>query len=365
MTQGPTTAGGFRELEVVAKIRESDAITSFHLRPRHPEGWRPFEPGQFLVFRVPGPDGAPILRNYSISSSPFAQGSYRISVKREGAREPGQPDGLGSGFLHDRTEVGDTLIAEGPRGAFVLDRSSERPVVLLSGGVGLTPMVSMLHALARTERRATFVHACDNGDVHALGDEVAALVASRPGLAAHVCYRFPTEADRASARHQSEGILTRETLQSLLPLDDYDFYLCGPPPFMRGVYEILRGLGVPKTRIAYEFFGPASLLEAAPETPPAEPPPPAVAATDGAILVTFAKSGITAPWDGSAESLLAFAEDQGLSPDFSCRAGICSTCRTRLLDGEADYFEDPLDTPPPGEILICCAKPRGSLALDL
>lgn len=364
MTKGSSATGGFRELEVVRKVRESAAITSFHLKPRKPEDWRPFAPGQFLVFQVPGPDGSPVLRNYSVSSSPFEEGTYRISVKREGAREPGHPDGLASGFLHDQTEIGDTLLAEGPRGAFVLDSTSSRPVVLLSGGVGLTPMVSMLHALARTERCAVFVHACESGDVHALREEVEALVASRPGLTAHVCYRFPTEADRANARHQSEGILTRERLQSFLPLDDYDFYLCGPPPFMRGVYAALRSLGVPKARIAYEFFGPASLLEAATETP-AAPPPPVVTASEGATVVEFRKSGITAVWDEAAESLLAFAEDQGLSPEFSCRAGICSTCRTRIMDGEIDYFEDPLDTPPPGEVLICCAKPRGSVTLDL
>ncbi len=365
MTTGSAAKGGFRELEVVDKVARERHRHLLPSQAAEAGGLAPLRAGQFLVFQVPGPDGAPILRNYSVSSAPHAEGTYRISVKREGPREPGLPHGLGSGFLHDRTQVGDRLLAEGPRGAFVLDAASPRPVVLLSGGVGLTPMVSMLHALARTDRRAIFVHACDNGDVHALRDEVEGLVASRPGLAAHVSYRFPTDADRASARHHGEGILTREVLQSLLPLDDYDFYLCGPPPFMRGVYEILRGLGVQKARIAYEFFGPASLLEAAPEAPAVAPASPAAAAPDGASVVTFAKSGITAVWDGSAESLLAFAEDQGLSPEFSCRAGICSTCRTRLVDGEIDYFEDPLDEPPAGEVLICCARPRGSVSLDL
>ncbi|WP_395676220.1 2Fe-2S iron-sulfur cluster-binding protein [Inquilinus sp.] len=351
----------FRALRVVARQRESSIITSFHLEPVDPEGWCDFEPGQFLVFRIPTGNGD-VLRNYSVSSSPAQRGRYRITVKRETG--PGMPDGLGSCFLHDRIRVGDLLTAQGPRGGFVLDRDSRRPVVLLSGGVGLTPLVSMLNALAETDRRVVFVHACDNGDVHALGEEVAAIAASRPGITAHVTYRFPTEADRVAGRHHGEGMVTRELLQRLLPLDDYEFYLCGPAPFMTVVYGILRGLGVPAPRIAYEFFGPATLLEApAPGTdePIAQSPSP----DTGAATVEFRRSRITAAWDPGTESLLAFAESQGLAPDFSCRAGICGTCSSRLIAGEVDYVEEPLDEPEPGEVLLCCSVPRGPVVLDL
>ena len=358
---------GFRELRVVAKVRESAIITSFHLEPVQAEGWRPFEPGQFLIFRMPvqGGDGF-VLRNYSVSCSPRQQGSYRITVKREAAPRGDVPDGVSSSYLHDHVEVGDVLLAEGPRGDFVLDAESKRPVVLLSGGVGLTPLVAMLHALAATERKAFFIHACDHGDVHALRDEVTAIAASRPGIRAHFCYRFPTDEDKAAGYHHSEGVVTRELLQQLLPLDDYDFYLCGPSPFMQAVHSVLRGLGVPRQRIAYEFFGPATLLEAPTETAPAELPPTAPAiVSDGALTVEFRKSGRTAVWDATAESLLAFAEDQGLSPEFSCRAGICGTCKSHLVSGEVAYFEEPLDEPPPGDVLLCCSKPRGSIVLDL
>ena len=368
--------GGFRPLKVIDKVRESSTITSFHLAPAEPGGWRGFEPGQFLVFKFPADnERGHVLRTYSVSCAPGHPGRYRISVKREAAPQPGLPDGLGSCHLHDRVAIGDILMADGPRGDFYLDRMSSRPVVLLSGGVGLTPMVSMLHALAeQSDRRAVFIHACDNGEVHALGDEVRALAASRPGIAAHVVYRFPTEADRAAARHQAEGVITRELLQRLLPLDDYEFYLCGPPPFMQAVFRLVRSLGVAKNRIAYEFFGPATVLE--PDEAASAPKPVAVAETrraapadaketDGAITVTFRKSGRSASWVEGAESLLSFAESHGLAPEFSCRAGVCGTCKTGLVEGEISYFEEPLDDPGAGQVLICCARPKGNLVLDL
>ena len=365
--------GGFRPLKVIDKVRESSTITSFHLEPAEPGGWRAFEPGQFLVFRFPADnERGHVLRTYSLSCAPGHPGRYRISVKREAAPRPGIPDGLGSCHLHDAVEVGDILMADGPRGDFYLDRMSSRPVVLLSGGVGLTPMVSMLHALVeQSDRRAVFIHACDNGDVHALGDEVCSLAAARPRIETHFVYRFPTEADRAAQRHQAEGMVTRELLQRLLPLDDYEFYLCGPPPFMQAVFRLVHSLGVPKDRIAYEFFGPATVLEPdeALDKPAAAPVPPAVPAgvpaADGAITVTFRKSGRSAPWVDGAESLLSFAESHGLAPEFSCRAGVCGTCKTGLVEGEVSYFEDPLDDPGAGQVLICCARPKGNLVLDL
>jgi ferredoxin-NADP reductase len=360
---------------VIAKVRESSSITSFHLEPAEPGGWRAFQPGQFLVFRFAADnERGHVLRTYSVSCAPDHPGRYRITVKRETAPRAGVPDGLGSCHLHDAVGVGNTLMADGPRGDFYLDRTSARPVVLLSGGVGLTPMVSMLHALvAQSDRRVVFIHACDNGEVHALGDEVRTLAATRPNITAHFVYRFPTEADRAATCYAAEGMISRDLLQQLLALDDYDFYMCGPPPFMQAVFLLLRSLGVAKTRIAYEFFGPATVLE--PDEAQAQPTQtpvltPAAADVDapaaaGAITITFRKSGRSAPWTDGAESLLSFAESYGLAPEFSCRAGVCGTCKTGLVVGEVNYFEEPLDEPGAGQVLICCARPKGSLVLDL
>lgn len=380
MADAAQTATRFRPFRVVSRTPESRTITSFALEPLDPADWRAFEAGQYLPIRIPGPDGqAPALRTYSISSKPSDTARYRITVKREGAPEPGLPDGIGSCFLHDSVAVGDLVEIAPPRGEFVLARDTQRPVILASGGVGLTPLVSMLHALKdEPEREVHFLHACDDGEVHALRREVDALVGSRPGLTARYCYRAPSPADAAAGLHHADGLMTKALLRSWLPLGDYDVYLCGPPPFMANVYAAFRELGVRKDRIRYEFFGPATVLEAmeedAPAAPPAAPLPPtgepiATAEANGAgagLQISFARSQRAAAWDEASDTnLLAFAERLGLDPPFSCRAGICSTCRTGLLQGEVDYVEEPLDPPGPGEVLLCCARPRGPLVLDL
>lgn len=361
--------GGFRDLKVIAKIAESSLITSFHLAAADGSALPAYRPGQFLVFKIPSSGDAKgyVLRNYSLSGAPDDTDHYRISVKREPSAGPGLPVGLSSNYLHDSIGVGDVLTADGPRGDFVLDEASDRPVVLLSGGVGLTPMVAMLHRLARhSDRRVLFLHACDNGDVHALRDEVLQLIAQRPGLSTHFCYRQPSEADRAKGGFDSEGFVTRDILQSLLCLDDYEFYLCGPPPFMQVMYQTLRGLGVEKPRIAYEFFGPATVLD--PEASPVQPTPKPVrpATGDGnAPNVTFRKSGIAAAWNPKAQSLLVFAEELGLTPEFSCRAGVCGSCKAHIIEGDVAYFEDPLDELASDEVLLCCSRPTTEIVLDL
>lgn len=338
---------------VIAKLRESSLITSFHLAPVQGK-LAPFKPGQFLVFRLTV-DGAEVIRNYSLSGPPDPQGHYRISVKREEA-------GAISRHLHDGVQVGDVLHADGPRGAFVLDEASPRPVVLLSGGVGLTPMVSMLHRLAASQRRTLFLHACQSGEVHALRDEVGALVAAHPHLSAHYIYATPSQTDRDNGLFHDEGMITRAVLQRLLCLDDYDVYLCGPPPFMQAIYALLRDLGVAKERIAYEFFGPATVLGGAVAATVAPAP---AAAVGGQLQVEFRKSGLVTQWTGAADSLLDLAESMGLSPDFSCRAGVCSTCKSQIISGDVAYFEEPLDEMQAGEVLLCCSRPTTSVVLDL
>jgi ferredoxin-NADP reductase/ferredoxin len=358
----------FRPFEVISKVHESTTITSFRLVPLDPQHWRPFEAGQFLTIRVPDRKGGHVLRNYTVSSSPREEGTYRITVKREAAPSQDVPSGVSSCWLHDEIEPGAIVEIDLPRGAFKLDTASKRPVVLLSGGVGLTPTVSMLDVLAQESTRPVwFIHACDNGAVHALRAEVEQLAALRSGITVHFCYRFAESADLDAMRCHSEGFLTRDTLQGLLPLDDYDIYMCGPPPFMQALYGILTGLGVRKERIAYEFFGPASLLTEAAQTAP-QPAKPLTAdqspGDDGPYII-LQKSARRLAWDGKSDSILAFLEAHGIEPQFSCRAGICGTCEQGLVSGEVDYFEEPLDVMPEDRVLLCCTRPRSSLVLDL
>ncbi|WP_062206600.1 2Fe-2S iron-sulfur cluster-binding protein [Aureimonas sp. AU12] len=367
----PVGPAGFRRLRLIEARRESEAITSFLLEPGEPDGWTPFRPGQFLAVRVPdaASPGGWALRNYSISG-PSDGRTYRISVKREPCEERPDGTGLGSGHFHHRLQPGDVVWASAPRGEFVFDETSERAVLLLSGGVGITPLLAMLHRLAeRPGRPVHFVHACEDGRSHALGDEVDALAAKRPGIRTAFVYRNPTAEDEVRARHATSGLVTRAVLQSLLPLDDYDVYLCGPPPFMRALHETLLGLGIRPERIAYEFFGPASLLGSPSPPPPAAPEPVALTMTEpepaSGPVVAFARSGSAALFTPSAGSLLELAEAAGLSPAFSCRSGVCMTCSATLLSGEVDYTEEPLDEPAPGQVLLCCTRPRGDVTLDI
>lgn len=384
-----TASRRFRDYRVLEKQRESEVITSFVLQPV--DGvMPPYQPGQYLVFRLEI-DGQTVLRNYSVSGDPDCTDRLRISVKHEKAPAGSSvADGLASSYLHQQVQPGDVLSAAGPMGEFVLDESSQRPVVLLSGGVGQTPLLAMLHRLLkRSQRKVYVIHACDNSAVHAFADEMRELVAQREGVQLYFCYRNPTEDDEQTGLHHVAGLITREQLQRWLPLDDYEFYLCGPSAFMQSNYGVLRSLGVARERIHYEFFGPATVLENTlagdvaarvmqPEAGPAvlggatasASAPESLAAVDGIVTdvtqtVTFLPDGRQAQWHEDCPSLLDLAEETGLSPDFNCRAGLCNTCMCTLVSGEVDYFEEPLDPVPEGKVLLCCSRPRGPVAVEL
>lgn len=383
----------FRDYRVLEKLRESDVITSFVLEPV--DGVvPPYQPGQYLVFRLEI-DGQTVLRNYSVSGDPDCTDRLRISVKHEKAPAGlNVADGVASTWLHQHVQPGDVLNAAGPMGEFVLDESSQRPVVLLSGGVGQTPLLAMLHRLLkRSQRKVYVIHACDNSAVHAFADEMRELVAQHEGVQLYFCYRNPTEHDEQVGLHHVAGLITREQLQRWLPLDDYEFYLCGPSAFMQSNYGVLRSLGVARERIHYEFFGPATVLEntladdgvASAVQDQVQPAPSrrvdanvleldspveavrgaATAAEDAAQTVTFLPDGRQAQWHEDCPSLLDLAEETGLSPDFNCRAGLCNTCMCTLVSGEVDYFEEPLDPVPEGKVLLCCSRPRGPVAVEL
>lgn len=362
------TPGGFKRYRVVEKKAESAVITSFVLAAADGVSQLHFRPGQFLVVRLSLAEGVTALRNYSLSGDPANPSQLRISVKREPPPfdRPDLPAGLGSNYLHQQVQVGDTLEIAGPTGSFVLDEDSPRPVLLFSGGVGLTPMLSMLHRLSSDSSRPVyFVHACENGAVHALRDEVLALADRRPGITAHFCYRNPTPEDQAHPACHSQGLISRETLQQLLPLDDYDVYLCGPRPFMQANWRLLRSLGIAAHRIHYEFFGPATILEEDEDCAPAAPIVETPTLLEGEQIVEFLPSGKRVAWDPACHSLLELAEQAGLTPAFNCRAGLCNTCQVPLRQGSVEYFEEPLDMPQDGRVLLCCARPVSAVTVDV
>jgi ferredoxin-NADP reductase/MOSC domain-containing protein YiiM len=347
---------GFRRLAVTALDRESDSVLSVRLRPADGQSVTPAQPGQFLTVRLrPDPAAAPLLRSYSLSGAPDAR-SYRISVKRE-------PHGAASGYMHTTLRVGDVLEVAAPRGEFVL-RPGHRPVVLISAGVGATPVLAMLHVLAAEHpaRQVWWLYGARNSSEHPFAAEVSALLAGLPDAHRVVCYSQPGPQDHD---FDVPGHLTAEVLDAAGVPAEADCYLCGPVKFMQDMAAALTARGAAPDRIYREVFGPADPIapgvvrrpERAPHQP-AGPPGPGP-------LVSFSRSNLSAPWDPAFASLLELAEACDVPVRFSCRSGVCHTCVTGLVSGEVSYRPDPLEGPEPGSVLICCSQPGGEVTLDL
>lgn len=252
MTDQPPRTG-FRPLRVTRRTQETALVTSFWLEPVEPEGWRAFQAGQFLSFRLPSTDArGKMLRNYSLASAPHETGRYGICVKRESAQTAVQ-GGQGSGYFHDHVHAGDILFADGPRGNFIL-KNTGRPMVMISAGIGITPLVAMLKTAARqSQQPIIFIHECDSAAAHIMRDEIAALAAVNSAISLHPVYR------------DAQPPLDTQFLRPLLPAD-CEVYLCGPTPFMQRAYAALRENGIAPGQIAHEFFGPLIDLERAWQT---------------------------------------------------------------------------------------------------
>ncbi|MGB3622928.1 MAG: NO-inducible flavohemoprotein [Ketobacter sp.] len=255
---------GFRALNVVRKVEESEAITSFYLAPEVGQRLPDFKPGQYITVRVPTANGNTTMRNYSLSDKP-GQPWYRISVKRETGTSAGTPDGYVSTFLHSTVSVGDNLEIAPPCGEFFLDVRTppQRPLVLLSAGVGITPIMSMLASALETDpqRQIVFVHGCLNESSQAFKEAVDDLAARHPNLTTHYRYSDPNAQGAMLRSGASGGLIDVDLIESLLPERDGDFYFCGPQPFMAGIYHGLRAWGVPPAQVHFEFFGPKQALQ--------------------------------------------------------------------------------------------------------
>lgn len=256
---------GFKPFVVKRKVAESACITSFYLEPEDGHPLQPHLAGQYLTVRVPTSDGSTTMRNYSLSARPGA-GHYRISVKRELGSSADGVAGYVSNYLHDRIGEGDVLEIAPPCGEFFLDLEAasqqSRPLVLLSGGVGVTPLLSMLHQAVDKglDRDIYFLHAAIDGRMHAFDDEARQLADQHPRVQIHVRYSQPTDEDLQQNRCDSSGLITVGMLCDLLPSLDADYYLCGPKPFMASLYGPLLDSGVPQEQIKVEFFGPLQEL---------------------------------------------------------------------------------------------------------
>jgi ferredoxin-NADP reductase/MOSC domain-containing protein YiiM len=344
----PPAWPGFRPFTVTAIEPESDTVLSVHLADPEGTAVPAALPGQYLTLRLRTDGGArPLLRSYSLSGPPGAP-SYRIGVKRE-------PHGAGSHFLHTRVRAGDLLEVAAPRGTFTL-QATESPVLLISAGVGATPVLAILHALAETRscREVWWLHGARSRAEEPFAAESRALVKTLPNAHRHICYSRPGPDDVEGRDYHATGRLTGSVLTGLDLPNDADAYICGPAAFMADMSATLVGMGVDAARIRTEIFG----------AEPALTPGIAGERSDG-LIVAFARSGLTVHWDPSYVSLLELAEACDVPARWSCRTGVCHTCETGLMSGTVTYSPDPVDDPAEGSALICCAQPGADTVLDL
>jgi ferredoxin-NADP reductase/MOSC domain-containing protein YiiM len=358
-TSPPPAWPGFRRLTVAAIERESDSVISIRLEDPAGAALPAARPGQYLTLRIhPGHGRRPVLRNYSLSGPPAA-GYYRITVKRE-------HDGTASGYLHTQLAVGDQLDIAAPRGTFILDRT-HAPVLLISAGIGATPVLAMLHALAQehSDREIWWLHGARSRRDHSFATEARALLASLPNIQAHVYYSRPDPDDRERRDFERAGRLTPSLLAELEPPRDAEAYVCGPAPFMDEISAGLAAMGLDASRVHTEPFGPAPGLTPGIAATPARAPHPPAGQPGSGPTIEFARSNLAIPWSGDYASLLELAESCDVPVRWSCRTGVCHNCETTLIAGTVDYDPDPVEPPTDGSALICCSRPHDDVVLDL
>jgi ferredoxin-NADP reductase/MOSC domain-containing protein YiiM len=357
---GPPPAWpGFRSLRVSRKVRESSNVISLVLEPIDGHPLIESLPGQFIVLRLrPTPDAPALFRSYSLSGEPSAD-RYRVSIKREA-------DGAAGAYIGDKLQIGDVIDASAARGSFTLS-AGDAPVVLLSAGIGATPVLAMLHALAAeaSPREVWWIHGARDRREHAFAAETRTLLKALTHAHRHVRYSSPDPEDRPGVDFDARGRLDMRVLQELGVPRNGDFYICGPTAFMNDLTAGLSAWGIAASRIHTEIFGagPSNTpgVAASPRRSPHLPAGPPGAGP----LVSFARSGIDVRWGPAFQSLLELAEACDVPVRWSCRTGVCHTCETGLVSGRVGYRPDPVDAPADGNVLICCSQPEDDIVIDL
>ncbi len=348
---------GFRPLRVTKVVRETASVSSIYLAAPDGSALPGAQAGLYITLQVAGAGQPAPVRSYSLSSAPGAA-AYRISVKSEA-------HGAVSPYLNRTTRAGATLQVAAPRGDFVLDDGSE-PALLISAGIGVTPVLSMLHQLAqaRSEREVWWIYSARRPREHPLAAETRTLLRSLPNTREHVFYSQATPAE-LHREHALAGHVTRATLAGLGLPASAQAYVCGPPGYMADVRDALGAAGIEQARVHMELFAALPSTNPGvvghPVPPPHQPPGP----PGTGPLVTFSRSGISAPFAASWRSLLDLADACDVPTRWSCRSGVCHTCITPLLSGAVSYSPDPLEAPSDGQVLICCSRPRSDIILDM
>jgi len=360
---------GFKDFTVQRRVMEdkAESICSFYLTPVDGQPLPSFKPGQFLTFKLQIKDPTSgetksIVRCYSLSDSPNPD-YYRVTIKRipPPANQPDLPPGLSSNHFHDHVQEGMRLSVKAPSGHFYLMEKEPLPIVLVGGGIGITPMLSIANTLlgSGSSREIWLFYGVRNSDDHAMKEHLEKLQKAHANFHLHVCYSRPGEQDEEGVDYQHSGHVDLNRLRLTLQLKRHQFYICGPRAMMESLVPALGDWGVATDDIYYESFGPASL----PKHKKAKPQVSKPTGTQQAITVTFSKSGKSIAWDPDAESLLELAESNGIEVDSGCRAGSCGSCQTVLESGEVDYNQDPDAEIEDGHCLLCISKPKSDLTL--
>ncbi len=350
---------GFRPLRVTGKTRESNSVTSLQLEPADGSSLAAGLPGQFAVLRLrPAPDAPPLLRSYSLSGEPSGA-RYRVSVKRNAG-------GVAGAYIADGVRPGDIIEMTAPRGGFTL-QPGDGPVVLLSAGIGATPVLAMLHALAAatSPREVWWLHGARDRSEHSFAEEVRAALTALPHAHSHIRYSAPGPGDRLGVDFDAPGRLGAPVLAELGVPREADFYLCGPAAFMADLPEGLAGWGVPSHRIHSEMFGSGPSVTPGIAATPLKPPHLPTGPAGSGPLVSFARSGLNVRWGPPFQSLLELAEACDVPVRWSCRTGVCHKCETALVAGAVSYQFDPVDPPAADNVLICCSHPEIDIVIDL
>ena len=356
----PPAWRGFRALKVLATRQESQEVRSFELATQDGSSLPASLAGQYIIVKVrPAADKPPVARNYSLCGPPNAA-TYRIGVKNEG--------GGVSAFLHQHVQVEDILEISAPRGAFALTAGST-PIVLLSAGVGVTPLLAMLHAAASNDgaspREVWWIHSARNTAYHSFASEARTLVAGLKQGHLYTIYSRPGEADRLGVDFDVKGHLAMPLLAKLGVPRGADFYLCGPGRFLEEIDAALAGWGVEPIHIHKEAFGPAGARTPGVVGAVDQSPHLPIGPEGTGPLVTFARSRIAVRWDARFNSLLELAEACSVPVRWSCRTGVCHNCESGLIDGRLRYSPEPIDPSAEGIALICCSSPVSDIELDL
>jgi ferredoxin-NADP reductase/MOSC domain-containing protein YiiM/ferredoxin len=351
---------GFQSLVVTSIDRESADVLSFATQSADGHQLPMALPGQYVVVRLkPTADGPTLFRSYSLSG-PLSRERYRISVKIE-------PNGAAGKYLSEQLRVGDRLDVSSPRGNFVL-QLGERPIALLGAGIGATPVLAMLHALAaaRTTRQVMWLHTARDGQHHPFAGEVRGIMRALTNGRSYICYTRPDSIDKTGDAFNATGRFSRSVFDELRLPRDADVYLCGPTRFMKDMKEALAALGVARERIHIEIFnGGESMTPGVVGAMTRTPHPPSDEANTGP-LVSFARSGISAHWDASRyASILEMAEACDVPVRWACRTGVCHNCESGLVSGAVVYEPEPLDKPADGNLLVCCSQPTSDAVIDL